>query len=1175
MTRREILRALQAHEISFDTARELLLDGSSPPGARPGWTERFSAPDETGARGEEIAIVSVAGRFPGAPDVETFWENLASGRDCITEIPQSRWNYRKYYSPAKGVPGTLYCKWGGFIDEVDCFDPLFFRISPREARLIDPQERISLEVVWELLERIGYTRTSLTRRYGGKVGVFTGSMYHQYHALGTDFAIEASIAMSSHASIANRISHFFGCAGPSIALDTMCSSGGTAIHLACESILRGECSLAIAGAANLSIHPYKYIALSQSLLLASSDQIRGFGDTDGFIPGEAVAAVLLKKLDRAVEDGDPILAVIKSSAVNHKGCSDGFSAPSAAAIADVMARNHAKSGVDPATIGYIECAASGAPLADAAEFDALTGFYGVPAAAAGSNCVLGTVKGNIGHTEASAGICQLIKVALQLHHGYFVPTIKAEPLNPNIRLAGSSFRLEAQFRPWRQPIPGGLEVKPHRPRRAAIVTTGAGGSNNHLILEEYHPKLEYTDAPLASRGPQVFVFSAKTDERLTALMARMAEHIAKNPALELDSMAWTLQLGREEMNSRAAFVARDGTELKHGIEQCLAALESGGANSTRSVSLHNLGSGPSSPECVLPEVVGRVKSDRNLAAIAEAWTRGARIDWKQLHANAETAVRQAFKILPTYPFARVRCWTPAKVPEAGAAPREAPRQTEAGGDVQDGIIREIAKLAGMEPAGVNPDTPLSDLGLNSVSRLVLAANLCRVVPSLDETRDGARLIACSTAAELAACIHTVGDGKPEQTSRSGYSFLYRSTTPNPAPEEFSSDSAVVIGGGPAGLMAALTLKKSGFDPVLVVEKRKRISRMHMITLYQQTLPYLKFIGVLAGVVARSSPIRHHDFYSNRCGRRTRYYSKTLKPELLEGVDEHLDYAKERAVDHFAGESVLAISLADLQDALMREALDAGVLLTADVNATVERASAADRWSVRVERNEDTGGAATRTVVLDPALIVIADGLKSQNAQRAGVEYDDTYSPRGTEYWYVFHCTTDRRQSSLCYEFSFNQQSELTDCAFGLFYPQRSEFGVALYCASADPPSAAFLREKAEFFAASQAARFDGIKWQTRRIEAHFTLANRLAFDNIVLAGDAAGTGSPNAGMGAVLGISAYPWALKEYCARVARNRQDAIAFYNDTATGYARNWQDRSRYIWSRILDLTNLPDLQ
>src|SRR5260221_5837337 len=255
---------------------------------------------------QEIAIIGVFGRYPQADDLDEFWENLASGKDCIEEVPADRWNYREHYSPEAGTPGKTNNKWGGFIRDVDKFDPLFFNISPREAQVMDPQERIFLETVWKTLEDAGYTKSALNDR---KIGVFVGVMYGQYQLFSVEERLKGNpISLSSSfASIANRVSYFFNWHGPSLALDTMCSSSLTSVHLACESLRRGECELAIAGGVNTTIHPEKDLLLSYGGFSASDGRCRTFGGGGtGYVPSEGVRAFLLKPLARAIREGDQI-----------------------------------------------------------------------------------------------------------------------------------------------------------------------------------------------------------------------------------------------------------------------------------------------------------------------------------------------------------------------------------------------------------------------------------------------------------------------------------------------------------------------------------------------------------------------------------------------------------------------------------------------------------------------------------------------------------------------------------------------------------------------------------------------------------------------------------------------------------------------------------------------------
>ncbi|MCY7297566.1 polyketide synthase, partial [Alteromonas sp. a30] len=263
----------------------------------------------------KIAIIGLAGRYPQAPDLDTFWDNLKTGKDCITEIPEDRWDHSLYFHPDKNHQGTTYSKWGGFVEGVDQFDPLFFGISPREAEIIDPQERLFLECVYETLEDAGYTRSALSARksslneqtLSGNIGVFVGVMYQEYQLYGAQAQAQGhGVALSGNpSSIANRVSYFCNWIGPSMAIDTMCSSSLTALHLACQSIRSGVCDMAIAGGVNVTVHPNKYLLLSQDNFTASNGRCMSFGEGgDGYVPGEGVGAVLLKRLEEAEQEGD-------------------------------------------------------------------------------------------------------------------------------------------------------------------------------------------------------------------------------------------------------------------------------------------------------------------------------------------------------------------------------------------------------------------------------------------------------------------------------------------------------------------------------------------------------------------------------------------------------------------------------------------------------------------------------------------------------------------------------------------------------------------------------------------------------------------------------------------------------------------------------------------------------
>ncbi len=604
----------------------------------------------TGYPGGEIAIIAMSGRFPKACSVEEYWENLKAGVDCVTEIPQKRWD-------CNGRFNKIQCRWGGFIEGIDEFDPLFFGIAPRDAELIDPQERLFLETAWNVLESAGYTRKRIQGE-DAKVGVYVGSQYNQYSLLHSDLDSESAAAISKSGGIANRVSHFFGLSGPSIAIDTMCSSSTFAIHLACKDLLQGECRLAIVGGVNLSLHPKKYIGLGLAKLIGSDAQRRSFADGDGFIPAEAVGAVLLKRLDRALADGDSILAVIKGSATNHSGRSYTYGVPNLHAEMQLIEDGLRAARVDPRTISYVEASAGGSHLGDAIEVAALSKVFG-KLTADRQFCAIGTMKSNIGNPEASSGITQLIKAVLQLRHAQLPPTIKAIPLNPEIDFRGTPFYLQQQVADWKRPRIKMAEKEQEFPRRALINSFGAGGSNVILIIEEYMGPVEVpslAEKPVERR--ELLVFSAKSAERLRAVVQRVVQYMKDNESISVAELAYTLQLGREAMDFRLAIVGSDRKELIHSLELYLGTAPE---NSHRQASLPFYEGTVTKNSSWIKELttgeVGNsmirlVLAEPDLEKIALMWTQGVEIPWEHLHEGRKLRMLH----LPTYPFERERYW---------------------------------------------------------------------------------------------------------------------------------------------------------------------------------------------------------------------------------------------------------------------------------------------------------------------------------------------------------------------------------------------------------------------------------------------------------------------------------------------------------------------------------------
>ncbi|MEK4042699.1 SDR family NAD(P)-dependent oxidoreductase [Paenibacillus sp. FSL H8-0048] len=523
----------------------LIREGSpaSEPAAAPQPEFIQSLSGAAGSEDGDLAIIGISGRFPGADNLEEYWELLKSGRDAVTEIDPQRWNHEEQQRTAQESWGKDSSRWGGFLRDVDKFDSLLFNIAPFQAALMDPHERIFLELAWETFEDGGYNRLALK---GKKVGVFTGAMWMQYQLYNTG----RQVSTSTISSIANRVSYYFGLTGPSLGIDTMCSSSMTALHLACQSVKNQDCAMALVGGVNLSVHPDKYLLLSQGNFASSDGRCRSFGEGgDGYVPAEAAGAILIKPLRQAERDHDRIYAVIKGSAINHGGEASGFTVPNQRAQEEAVSEAIRRSGVDAGTINYIEAHGTGTPLGDPVEMQALMNAF-APYKDAGFSCSIGSVKSNIGHAEAAAGISAIAKVILQMQHGQLVPSLHSEPLNPHLRLEDSGFYIQRKLETWLPVTRMGQERTTVYPRRAGISAFGAGGSNAHVILEQYTGSLEDSNQEQEetdTHGPYVFVLSAQTPERLQAYVRRMRDFIGHEQAEDWGHMKGVLSYLKQQM----------------------------------------------------------------------------------------------------------------------------------------------------------------------------------------------------------------------------------------------------------------------------------------------------------------------------------------------------------------------------------------------------------------------------------------------------------------------------------------------------------------------------------------------------------------------------------------------------------------------------------------------------
>ena len=525
---------------------------------------------------EPIAIIGMGCRFPGGEDIEAFWQLLRNGQNAVTEVAPSRWDAKSFYDANPGVAGKMNTCWGGFLDQVDQFDPDFFGISPREAASMDPQQRLVLEVAWEALEQAGHAPTQLA---GSATGVFIGISSSDYSRFQFSHptAIDAYTSTgNAHSIVANRLSYFLDLRGPSLAVDTACSSSLVALHLACQSLRQGESQLAIAGGVNLILTPQLTIGFSQSRMMAADGRCKTFdADADGYVRGEGCGLVVLKRLSAAQRDGDPILAVIKGSAINQDGLSNGLTAPNGTAQQAVIRQALQQAGVTPSQISYVETHGTGTALGDPIEVNALVNALNVDRSVA-HPCRIGSVKTNIGHLEAAAGIAGLIKVVLALRHQEIPPHLHLKHLNPQIALEGTAFSIPTDRQPWV------AEASQSARRLAGISSFSFGGTNAHMIVEEAPVSVL---RPLESERPlHLLSFSAKTEAALQDLAQRYTTFLSDQPDRALADLCFSANVGRSHFSHRLVFAADSVQQLKQQLADFIAApnqVQSSLANQTR------------------------------------------------------------------------------------------------------------------------------------------------------------------------------------------------------------------------------------------------------------------------------------------------------------------------------------------------------------------------------------------------------------------------------------------------------------------------------------------------------------------------------------------------------------------------------------------------------------------
>lgn len=502
---------------------------------------------------EPIAIIGMGCRFPGGVnDPDAYWQLLQSGQDPITEVPSERWDVEDYFNVDPGVSGKTYTRYGGFIDNVDQFDPSFFGISPREATAMDPQQRLLLEVSWEALERAGHVP-----QQNNQTGVFVAIGTADYANLqaGRPTGIDAYTGTGSgFCFAAGRLSYVLGLQGPNMALDAACSSSLMAVHLGCQSLRNRECAQVLAGGVNLILSPESNIAYAATRMMAADGHCKTFDTSaDGYVRSEGCAVVILKRLKDALANNDNVLAVIKGSACNHGGASGGLTIPNGTAQQTVVRAALAQANVPASAVQYVEAQGTGTPLGDTIEVRALTQVF-KEGRSPQSPLYLASVKTNIGHTETASGMASLLKVVLSLQHQQLPPHLHLKSLNPEINLDQIPARIPTQLTPW-----------PAGPQLAGINSFGMSGTNAHAVLEAAPSR----SVKQARSGLALLPLSAKTPAALQALIQRYLKFLQVHPQVELANLCFTAGVGRSHFQYRCAFVAESVSQLQQALARYL------------------------------------------------------------------------------------------------------------------------------------------------------------------------------------------------------------------------------------------------------------------------------------------------------------------------------------------------------------------------------------------------------------------------------------------------------------------------------------------------------------------------------------------------------------------------------------------------------------------------------
>lgn len=607
---------------------------------------------------KDIAIIGISGRFPGADNVEELWKNLENGINSIVEIPKERWSKTKYFDTDINNTRATNSKWGGFLHDIDKFDAMFFNISGFEAKYMDPQQRLLLEEAWSALESAGYANKSVD---GLKVGTFIGCSPGDYQdkLIEHDVPFDAqSFWGTSPAVTSARLAYLLNLKGPGMAIDTACSSGLLGVNMACQSLWLGECQMAVAGGSFLSVTPKFYLMSGNAGMLSPTGQCHTFDqDADGFVPGEAVVALVLKPLEDAVRDRDPICGVIKGIGANQDGRTNGLTAPSSISQCQLETEVYEKFQINPETIGYVEAHGTGTKLGDPIEIDALTeAFHKFTKEK--QACAIGSIKSNIGHTSAASGLAGIAKVLMSFKYGKIPPSLNYNTCNPLINMKDSPFYVADHLMDWSETK---KDVK-----RAAVSSFGFSGTNVHVVLEE-PPKPERETVP--QWNYLIFPLSAKNKEALEQKALDLASWLEDSSSeISLYDIAYTLQVKREHFRKRIVFIAETKKQLIDSLHSFLNGIPDAGC-----IQKTNQQTSEIQEEMMKKLAQSQGQDKEQIFQVASYYVQGEDPDWCILYAKYPGRTIA----LPTYPFTREHYWIEEIEEEMEEEPQESMDNEEA------------------------------------------------------------------------------------------------------------------------------------------------------------------------------------------------------------------------------------------------------------------------------------------------------------------------------------------------------------------------------------------------------------------------------------------------------------------------------------------------------------------